>query len=133
METHEKNVHEGHREKVRKRFMQENGFDHFEDHQILEMLLFYANSRSDTNPIAHRLLDTFGSLKGVLEARPEMLMTVPGVGESAAALISMVVVLTVLPAAFILLDRVICMTSAGFPKEKTSRNHYLTEQRSALS
>ena len=94
METHEKNVHEGHREKVRKRFMQENGFDHFEDHQILEMLLFYANSRSDTNPIAHRLLDTFGSLKGVLEARPEMLMTVPGVGESAAALISMVVPLT---------------------------------------
>ena len=49
------------------------------------------------------------------------------------ALISMVVVLTVLPAAFILLDRVICMTSAGFPKEKISRNHYLTEQRSALS
>ena len=53
--------------------MREGGFEHFEDHQILELLLFYAKARSDTNPLAHELLDTFGSLKGVLEARPEML------------------------------------------------------------
>ena len=89
-----KNPHLGHREKLRQRFIRENGLDHFEDHQILELLLFYANPRGDTNPIAHALLEQFGSLKGVLEARPEMLMTVPGVKETAATLISMVVPLT---------------------------------------
>ena len=88
------NPHLGHREKLRQRFIRENGLDHFEDHQILELLLFYANPRGDTNPIAHALLEQFGSLKGVLEARPEMLMTVPGVKETAATLISMVVPLT---------------------------------------
>ena len=74
MTVSKENPHEGHREKLRRRFINDNGFDNFADHQILELLLFYANPRSDTNPIAHDLLDTFGSLKGVLEARPEMLM-----------------------------------------------------------
>ena len=89
-----KNLHEGHREALRNRFMREGGFEHFEDHQILELLLFYANARQDTNPLAHELLDTFGSLKGVLEARPEMLTAVKGIGPQAATLISMVVPLT---------------------------------------
>ena len=87
-------LHEGHREKLRNRFIQDHGFENFEDHQILELLLFYANARKDTNPTAHQLLDTFAGLKGVLEARPEQLMTVPGVGSQAATLISMVVPLT---------------------------------------
>lgn len=88
------NLHEGHREKMRDRFIRDKGFENFEDHQILELLLFYANARGDTNPIAHTLLDTFGSLKGVLEARPEQLMAVEGIGKQAATLISMVVPLT---------------------------------------
>ncbi len=88
------NPHAGHRAKLRNRFIRENGFEHFEDHQILELLLFYANARRDTNPIAHALLEEFGSLKGVLEARPEMLARVDGVGEAGATLISMVVPLT---------------------------------------
>ena len=67
-------IHAGHREKMRNRFIREKGFENFEDHQILELLLFYANTRGDTNPLAHELLDAFGSLKGVLEARPEQLM-----------------------------------------------------------
>ena len=46
------NPHLGHREKLRQRFIHENGFEHFEDHQILELLLFYANTRSDMNPVA---------------------------------------------------------------------------------
>ena len=90
----EANVHAGHREALRNRFMKEGGFEHFQDHQILELLLFYAQPRMDTNEIAHALIDTFGSLKGVLEARPEMLMTVKHVGPQAATLISMVVPLT---------------------------------------
>ena len=39
-----KNIHEGHREKLRQRFIRENGLESFEDHQILELLLFYANA-----------------------------------------------------------------------------------------
>ena len=74
------NIHAGHREKLRERFIHDKGFENFEDHQILELLLFYANTRSDTNPLAHELLDHFGSLKGVLEARPEQLMQVKGIG-----------------------------------------------------
>ena len=87
-------IHAGHREKMRDRFIREKGFENFEDHQILELLLFYANARGDTNPLAHLLLDEFGSLKGVLEARPEQLMAVKGIGKQQAVLISMVVPLT---------------------------------------
>lgn len=87
-------LHEGHREKMRDRFIRDKGFENFEDHQILELLLFYANARGDTNPLAHKLIDTFGTLKGVLEARPEQLLAVDGIGKQAATLISMVVPLT---------------------------------------
>ncbi len=88
------NIHAGHREKMRDRFIHDKGFENFEDHQILELLLFYANTRSDTNPLAHALLEEFGSLKGVLEARPEQLMQVKGIGKQQAVLISMVAPLT---------------------------------------
>jgi len=90
----QKDMHKGHRERLRNRFMKEEGFASFEDHEILELLLHYAIPRKDTNPIAHKMLETFGDLKGVLEARPEQLMTVPYVNEIAATLVSMVVPLT---------------------------------------
>ena len=70
-------MHEGHRARVKKRFLEE-GLDHFSDIQALELLLFYAIPRADTNPIAHRLLDHFGSLSQVLEANPEELKKSPG-------------------------------------------------------
>ena len=90
----EDSIHAGHRERMRERFIHDKGFENFEDHQILELLLFYSRTRGDTNPLAHELLDQFGSLKGVLEARPEQLMQVNGIGEQQATLISMVVPLT---------------------------------------
>ena len=77
-------MHEGHRDRVKRRFRQE-GLDSFSDIQALELLLFYVIPRVDTNPIAHALLDHFGSLSQVLEASPEELMKVPGVGENAAS------------------------------------------------
>ena len=77
-------VHEGHRERLRKRFLEE-GLDHFSDIQALELALFYCIPRKDTNPIAHALLDRFGSLAQVLEAPVEELKKVPGMGESSAA------------------------------------------------
>ncbi len=88
------NIHAGHREKMRQRFIKDKGFENFEDHQILELLLYYARTRGDTNPLAHELLDQFGSLKGVLEARPEQLMAIKGISDQSATLISMVVPLT---------------------------------------
>ena len=98
-------MHEGHRDRVKKRFRQE-GLDHFSDIQALELLLFYGIPRVDTNPIAHALLDHFGSLSQVREASPEELMKVPGVGENAALL------LTLIPqmGRFYMVDRSSCVT-----------------------
>lgn len=81
-------MHEGHRQRLTERFRKE-GFEGFEDHEILEFLLFFALPRVDTNPIAHELLDTFGSLSGVFEAEPEDLSMIKGIGPRAAAFITM--------------------------------------------
>ena len=75
---------------MRERFRAE-GLDGFAPHEVLELLLFYGRARGNVNPLAHELLDAFGSLKGVLEASPEQLMMVKGVGEETATLISMIV------------------------------------------
>ena len=83
-------MHEGHRQRMRDRFRTE-GLDNFAPHEVLELLLFYARARGDVNPLAHRLLETFGSLRGVLEAPVEHLCTVEGVGEETATLLSMMV------------------------------------------
>jgi len=83
-------MHDGHRRRLRERFRLE-GLEHFQPHEVLELLLFYARARGDVNPLAHRLLDVFGSLKGVLEAPADRLMAVEGVGEETATLISMMV------------------------------------------
>lgn len=83
------NIHEGHRKRMKERFMK-SGLDDFAPHNVLEFLLFYSIPRGDTNPIAHRLIDAFGSLSGVFDATPEELVKVSGVGESTAILISMI-------------------------------------------
>jgi DNA repair protein RadC len=83
------NLHRGHRERLRRRFLAE-GLDAFEDHQVLELLLFHVIPRSDTNPISHQLLRRFGSLSAVLEADPRDLATMEGVGEQAAVFLSLI-------------------------------------------
>lgn len=82
-------VHDGHRERLRARFA-EHGLDSFNELNALELLLCYAIPRRDTNEIAHRLLDAFGSLSGVFQASMQELTSVPGIGENAATLILMV-------------------------------------------
>ena len=82
-------LHDGHRGRLRQRFLAE-GLDHFSDVQVLELLLFYAIARQDTNPIAHRLLEHFGSLSQVLEAPVEELCKVEGVGENTAVYLRLV-------------------------------------------
>jgi len=64
--------------------------EYFHDHEKLEMLLFYAIARGDTNPIGHRLMERFGSISGVFDADYESLLEVKGVGPSTATLICVV-------------------------------------------
>ena len=79
-------LHDGHRQRVKRRFLAV-GAEGMDDHQLLELLLFYAVPRQDTNETAHRLLKHFGSLQNVLHAAPEELTAVEGVGENAAVLL----------------------------------------------
>ena len=76
-------MHEGHRKRMRGKFLQ-SGKDAFHEHEMLEMLLYYSNARGDTNPLAHTLIDEFGSFSGVLDASFEDLLKVKGVGENMA-------------------------------------------------
>ena len=82
-------IHDGHREKMRKRYLA-GGLDSFADHEALELLLYYAIPRRDVNPIAHALMERYGSLSAVLAAPVEDLKHVEGIGERAAVLLSLV-------------------------------------------
>ena len=69
------NPHKDHRSRVKARFMAE-GLGGFEEHNALELLLFYAIPQKDTNELAHALLARFGNLAGVLDADPAVLIEV---------------------------------------------------------
>ena len=82
-------VHDGHRDRKRDQFLR-CGVDSFAEHELLELLLFYAIPRKDTNPIAHQLIDRFGSLLGVFSAPIEELMRIPDVGKNTAVLLQLI-------------------------------------------
>lgn len=82
-------VHDGHRKRLKERFLCE-GLDSFTDIQALELLLFYCIPRKDTNEVAHALLNKFKTFSNVLDAEPEDLMKVDGIGESAAAFLNLI-------------------------------------------
>ena len=84
----EKQIHSGHRMRMRSKFL-ESGLDGFETHESLELLLYYCIPRKDTNAIAHRLLDSFGSLSAVLDAPIDALKEC-GLSENAAILLKLV-------------------------------------------
>lgn len=83
------NLHKNHRQRVRNKFIN-NGLKGFAEHEILEFLLFYAVPLRDTNPTAHRLINKYGSLSGVLGASYESLIATKGVGEQSATLIKLI-------------------------------------------
>ncbi len=83
------NIHRNHRQKVREKYYA-SGFRGMAPHNILEMLLFFGIPYKDTNPIAHELIDRFGSLSAVFEAKRTDLMQIKGMTENAACLITMV-------------------------------------------
>lgn len=84
-----KGIHDGHRVRLKNKFLA-NGFQGFEPHNILELLLFYSIPRKDTNEIAHQLLNHFGSLKNVFNAEFEDLIKINGISENSATLIKMI-------------------------------------------
>lgn len=85
----EENIHKGHRQRLRQSYLQ-NGLDQMNDVNVLELLLFYAVPRQDTNGIAHRLLGQFHTLHGVFDAAVEDLMALGGLTENAAVLVKLV-------------------------------------------
>jgi DNA repair protein RadC len=84
-----KNLHKGHRQRMRARYIKE-GLDAFDDHQVLEMLLFYCIPRRDTNELAHKMIRKFGSLANLFEAVPKDIAERCGVSENTAVLISLI-------------------------------------------
>ena len=81
-------LHDGHRKRLKAQFLT-HGED-FHDHQLLELLLCYSIPQGDVNGLAHLLLERFGSVAGVMDAMPESLQQVPGVGEHTAVLLKLV-------------------------------------------
>ena len=83
------NVHQGHRARLKEKYAA-HGLESFTDIEALELLLFFAIPRANTNELAHALLDRFHSFRGVLEAEQSELERVPGVGPNAATLLRLV-------------------------------------------
>ena len=82
-------MHEHHRKRMKERFLRE-GIENFEPHNVLELLLFYSIPQKDTNEIAHRLINRFGSLSAVFEASFSELIEIDGIKEHSATLIKLI-------------------------------------------
>ena len=82
------NVHENHRQRMRKRYIS-HGLDSFHDHELLEMMLYYCYPRRDTNEIAHKFLQEFKSLHALFDATPEALVARLGCSENVAMLLNL--------------------------------------------
>ncbi|WP_417519972.1 RadC family protein [Minwuia sp.] len=78
----------GHRSRLRQRLI-EHGPDALQDYELLEMVLWAANPRGDTKPLAKELINRFKDFSHVIKATPERLAEVPGIGEAAIASLKM--------------------------------------------
>ncbi|MGN0526877.1 MAG: RadC family protein [Acutalibacteraceae bacterium] len=83
------NLHAGHRKRVKENVCK-NGFSQLEEHRLLELILFYSIPREDTNVLAHKLINHFGSFENIFSADIDSLKNVEGVGENTAVLIASV-------------------------------------------
>jgi DNA repair protein RadC len=80
---------QGHRERMRDRLL-DRGPDSLADYELLEMLLFFAQPKGDTKPVAKRLINHFGSYANALAAPPDDLEKVRGIGRTTAAALKLV-------------------------------------------
>lgn len=89
-----KNIHNEHRERVRADFLAHGFDDQTPLHKVIEMLLFYSIPRKDTNETAHALAERFGSLEALLEASPEDLKQINGIGDNTVAFFKLLIYIT---------------------------------------
>lgn len=82
-------MHFGHRERLKKRFLK-NGIEDLEPHEVIELILFWTIPRRDTNPIAHRLMEKFGSISSIFDAPYKSLVETEGIGENSALFLKMI-------------------------------------------
>ena len=87
------NLHSGHRERLREK-IELTGIDNIPPHEVLEYLLFMCIPRRDTNPLAHELINRFGSLSAVLEADIHELEKVKGISHATALFLNSIPAIT---------------------------------------
>ncbi|WP_294658580.1 DNA repair protein RadC [uncultured Fusobacterium sp.] len=80
--------YEGHRERLREKYLQ-GGYFAFHEYEVLELLLTYVIPRKDTKPIAKDLIEKFGSLDGVVTASIEELCSISGIKENSAIFVKL--------------------------------------------
>ncbi|MDD2401931.1 MAG: DNA repair protein RadC [Clostridia bacterium] len=85
----DKKIHAGHRQRVKERFLSE-GLDGFQDHEVLELLLFYCIPMKDTNELVHKMISKFGTLAELFDADPRDISKKCGVSENTAILVSLI-------------------------------------------
>lgn len=88
MEQKKKQLHKGHRQRLKDK-AREIGIESWPYHEILELVLTYSVPYKDVNPLAHELINTFGTFSGVLDAGYEQLLKVDGVGKETALFLSL--------------------------------------------
>jgi DNA repair protein RadC len=85
----ETDLRAGHRQRLKERFAA-GGAEALPDYELLELVLFTAIPRRDTKPVAKRLIERFGSFAEVVNAPPERLKEVKGIGEAAITQLKLV-------------------------------------------
>ena len=81
-------LHDGHRDRLREKFIR-HGLSSLEPHEVVELMLYAAVPRKDMNPLAHELLEGFGSFPALLDAPIEELMKYKGIGRGSAITIKL--------------------------------------------
>ena len=76
-------IHRGHRKRLREKFLK-SGLAGFHDYEIVELLLSLGTPRRDCKPPAKEAIRKFETLRGVLEATPEELQEIEGIGAHSA-------------------------------------------------
>ncbi len=83
MAEKEGSIHQNHRSRIRREVL-DYGMDHMPDYKVLEIFLYGCLARGDTNELAHRIVEHFGSIDALMNANGDELMRIPGVGEQTA-------------------------------------------------
>lgn len=84
-----KNLGEGHRERLRKRYIKSD-LEGFNDYEVLELLLTYSIARKDVKPIAKELIEKFGTIDEIAKSDVKSLLEVDGIGEGSAVFLKLI-------------------------------------------